>query len=113
MARQHFGCSTLQYLFLENDGGSGTASGHWEKKFFGNELMTGQMSGYPIMSNITLAVMEDSGWYKVNYDTAQNFTWGKGYGCSFFGSSCSGFKEFCTKDKQFVCDKSYMFKGFC
>ncbi len=70
MARKHFGCSTLEHLYLENEGGSGTASSHWEKQFLGNELITGFISGNPVLSNISLALLEDSGWYKVNYDTA-------------------------------------------
>lgn len=40
----------MTYILLEDDGGSGTALGHWEKKFFGNEIMTGVMSGDPILS---------------------------------------------------------------
>ncbi len=70
MARKHFGCSTLEHIFLENEGGGGTASAHWEKQFLGNELMTGFTSGNPVLSNISLALLEDTGWYKVNYDTA-------------------------------------------
>jgi hypothetical protein len=36
---------------------------HFEKLFFGNELMTGISTGNPILSEILLALMEDSGWY--------------------------------------------------
>jgi len=31
-----------------------------------------------LIDNITLAVFEDSGWYRVNYDYADNFQWGRG-----------------------------------
>lgn len=53
----------MEYILLEDDGGEGTATGHWEKKLLGNELMTGIMSGDPINSQITLGLLEDSGWY--------------------------------------------------
>lgn len=67
----------MSFVLLEDDGGSGTATGHWEKKFFGNELMTGIMTGNPVTSYVTLGLMEDSGWYQVNYDTANILYWGK------------------------------------
>jgi len=31
-----------------------------------------------LIDNITLAVFEDSGWYRVNYAYADNFIWGRG-----------------------------------
>jgi len=31
-----------------------------------------------LVDNITLAVFEDSGWYRVNYAYADNFLWGRG-----------------------------------
>jgi len=31
-----------------------------------------------LIDNITLAVFEDSGWYRVNYTYADNFVWGQG-----------------------------------
>ena len=30
------------------------------------------------IDNMTLAVFEDSGWYRVNYQFASNFVWGRG-----------------------------------
>ena len=34
-ATAHYNCSTLQGVELENQGGSGTASSHWEQRIFG------------------------------------------------------------------------------
>ena len=34
-ARDHFGCPTLEGVELENQGGSGTAISHWEKRILG------------------------------------------------------------------------------
>ena len=33
-ARSHFGCDTLEGAEIENQGGSGTAGSHWEKRLF-------------------------------------------------------------------------------
>lgn len=30
------------------------------------------------VDKITLAAFEDSGWYRVNYELADNFVWGRG-----------------------------------
>ena len=36
------------------------------------------------ISDITLAVLEDTGYYKVNYYTGGLFRFGKNQGCAFF-----------------------------
>lgn len=50
--------------------------------------MTGTHTQSPVFSRITLALMEDSGWYKVNYSMASPLNWGKGLGCDFVKKSC-------------------------
>ena len=37
-----------------------------------------------VISDITLALFEDSGFYKVNYYSGGLFKFGKNKGCSFF-----------------------------
>jgi len=37
--RTYFGCSTLEGAFLENQGSSGSALSHWERKTFFNEVI--------------------------------------------------------------------------
>ena len=62
--REHFACPTLEGAELEDQGGDGTAFTHWEKRIFQNEAMTGTVhTAQPAYSMITLALMEDSGWY--------------------------------------------------
>ena len=36
-----------------------------------------------VVSDISLAIFEDSGWYEVNYYTGGLFKTGKGEGCNF------------------------------
>ena len=50
--------------------------------------MTGTYTQNPVMSRVTLALMEDTGWYKVNYIMAEYLEWGKGLGCDFVKKSC-------------------------
>lgn len=86
--RNHFDCPELEGAELEDQGGEGTALTHWEKRILENEAMTGTHTQNPVFSRITLALMEDSGWYKVNYSMATPLSWGKGLGCDFVMKSC-------------------------
>jgi len=88
-ARRHFNCSTLEGLELEDDGGSGTASSHWERRVAMYEYMNGVSSYQPIFSRFTFALFEDSGWYQANYTFATENLFGKNQGCSFVSSLCS------------------------
>ncbi|XP_068688263.1 leishmanolysin-like peptidase [Montipora foliosa] len=87
-AQKHFNCSSLEGAELENQGGKGTKLAHWEKRIFGNEGMTGIFTQYSVFSRLTLALMEDTGWYKVNYEMAEPLLWGKNLGCLFAKNSC-------------------------
>lgn len=51
--------------------------------------MTGTHTQNPVYSRITLAIMEDTGWFRVNYSLAQNLKWGKNLGCGFAMESCA------------------------
>ncbi|KAI0207674.1 Leishmanolysin-like peptidase [Lamellibrachia satsuma] len=86
--RKHFACPTLEGAELENQGTLGTALTHWEKRVFENEAMTGSFTQHPVISRVTLALMEDTGWYQANYDFAEELTWGRGLGCDFVKWSC-------------------------
>ncbi|XP_055902649.1 leishmanolysin-like peptidase isoform X2 [Eupeodes corollae] len=86
--RKHFNCPDLEGAELEDQGGEGTALTHWEKRILENEAMTGTHTQSPVFSRITLALMEDSGWYKANFSMASPLSWGKGLGCTFAMRSC-------------------------
>eukprot|EP00340_Litonotus_pictus_P002591 CAMPEP_0170522668 /NCGR_PEP_ID=MMETSP0209-20121228/8095_1 /TAXON_ID=665100 ORGANISM="Litonotus pictus, Strain P1" /NCGR_SAMPLE_ID=MMETSP0209 /ASSEMBLY_ACC=CAM_ASM_000301 /LENGTH=608 /DNA_ID=CAMNT_0010810301 /DNA_START=317 /DNA_END=2140 /DNA_ORIENTATION=- len=83
-AREHFNCSNLMGVPLEYHGGEGTAGAHWSKRFMNTDYMIADSYGENSFSEITLAIFEDSGWYKVDYSKANLFTWGKNKGCGFF-----------------------------
>ena len=66
---------------------------HWEKRAFENEAMTGTHTQNPVYSRITLALMEDTGWYKANMELAQSLSWGRNLGCDFAQRSCMEWME--------------------
>ena len=39
-ARKYFGCTTINGVEIENEGGSGSAGAHWERAILHNEQMT-------------------------------------------------------------------------
>jgi Leishmanolysin len=59
---------------VENEGGPGTADGHWRESVFGSELMTGFVNpGQNPLSVVTLAALADQG-YAVDFATADAYS---------------------------------------
>ncbi len=118
-ARRHFNCNNIDGMELENQGGRGTVMNHWEARLMLSDYMIGFGYDDNTISEMTLALFEDSGWYKVNYYTGGLFRWGKGQGCSFLNTTCiiSGSvrfnNEFCYDMNIPTCSNSRMAKGIC
>ncbi|EAS03002.1 leishmanolysin family protein (macronuclear) [Tetrahymena thermophila SB210] len=113
LAQDHFGCPTLNKVPLEDEGGPATFGTHWERKAFGNELMTGSQLYDSVFSKFTAAMFTASGWYQVvDYMTA-TLTWGVGEKCEFVEYSCpKSSKEFCSV-KGSACSYDYVSPGTC
>jgi hypothetical protein len=119
-AKKHYNCENITGVELENQGGQGTVSSHWEARTMLSDYMIGVSYDEMTISDITLAFMEDSGWYKVNYYTGGLFRYGKNGGCGFLTNKCvssSGSveftNEFCNKKYAPSCTASKMSKGIC
>ena len=50
--------------------------------------MTGVFTYDPVFSRLSLAVMEDSGWYGVDYSSGGSLLWGRGKGKTFVEEGC-------------------------
>jgi len=87
-AKKHYNCDTLEGVPLEFNGGQSAVGGHWSRKAMNTDYMIGRSHGENLISEITLALFEDSGWYKIEYDKANMFHWGKNKGCDFFSKNC-------------------------
>ena len=118
-ARQHFNCTTLNGVPLENQGSTGSAGSHWEARYMLGDYMISSDYCDNVISDLTLALFEDSGLYKVNYYSGGLFKFGKNMGCSFFDKKCieggtTDFEEeFCTVDSQYFCSRTKLNKGQC
>ena len=117
-AREHFDCSSITRIPLENQGGTGSVGSHWESRYMLGDYMIS--TDYPdqAISDITLGLFEDSGFYKVNYYSGGLFKFGKGKGCEFFNKDCienekATFEEFCDTANAAMCSSSRTLKSSC
>lgn len=126
--REHFNCSTLEGAELEDQGLDGTSMTHWEKRLFENEAMTGTHTQNSVYSRLTLAVLQDTGWYVANFSRAERLEWGKNLGCDFAKQSCKSWiinrrakglsiKPFCDRVKgdllRISCSEDRSSKAVC
>jgi leishmanolysin len=93
-ARAHFGCATLAGVELEDQGGSGIAGSHWERRGLNGEMMTGITSSTDVLTAITLGLLQDTGFYFPNQDfyftgLATTLKFGNNAGCSFISDKCN------------------------
>ncbi|EFA77938.1 hypothetical protein PPL_08583 [Heterostelium album PN500] len=89
IVRTHFDCDKMPGAELENNGGDGTRNSHWKATIFNTELMIGYGQAVAPLSNLTLALLYDSGWYGlINLDQAEPLRFGRAKGCSFALDSC-------------------------
>jgi leishmanolysin len=117
-AKEHYNCSSIIRIPLENQGGSGSVGSHWESRYMLGDYMIS--TDYPdqAISDITLGLFEDTGFYKVNYYSGGLFKFGKGKGCEFFNKDCiendkATFDEFCDTAKEAMCTSSRAIKSSC
>jgi leishmanolysin-like peptidase len=96
VVRNLFNCSTLTGARLENEATNTAdcAGTHWHERQFFNALLSAYFNSYgdtgqaDVLSPLTLALLEDSGWYKVSYDGIGNFPYGLALGCDFAIKDC-------------------------
>ncbi|CAI2730968.1 unnamed protein product [Schistosoma spindalis] len=121
--RKHYNCPTLDGIDIENEGGEGTAGSHFEKRTVGDETMAGVTGVKTVLSRLTLAFFEDSGWWDVDYSVAEEWYYGKNLGCTFVMGSCyaymtqmkqagKGIEPYCDEMSSLMCYHQKAF-GVC
>eukprot|EP00761_Pharyngomonas_kirbyi_P014446 gb/GECH01014476.1/.p1 GENE.gb/GECH01014476.1/~~gb/GECH01014476.1/.p1 ORF type:complete len:597 (+),score=98.17 gb/GECH01014476.1/:1-1791(+) len=99
---------------------------HWESRLFPEDIMavrpSPSLTNNYQLSRLTLAALEDSGWYGVDYKTASSNTWGQGLGCGFSQEPCNKWGTFeavglsgyhCTDNTPSACTFDLRAKGSC
>ncbi|KAJ6320758.1 hypothetical protein OIU78_016033 [Salix suchowensis] len=116
-SRHHYGAFSGNFtgLELEDGGGRGTSGSHWEKRLLMNEIMTGSVDTRSVVSKMTLALLEDSGWYRANYSMADHLDWGRNQGTDFVTSSCNLWKGayHCNTTQLSGCTYNREAEGYC
>eukprot|EP01017_Pseudomicrothorax_dubius_P004105 TRINITY_DN10749_c0_g1_i2.p1 TRINITY_DN10749_c0_g1~~TRINITY_DN10749_c0_g1_i2.p1 ORF type:complete len:306 (-),score=64.28 TRINITY_DN10749_c0_g1_i2:77-994(-) len=80
--------------------------------------MTASLSNSSVLSGLTLALLESSGWYQVDKSNAQLLSAGSRQGCRFLESHCiqNGkviLEGFCSQQDPEGCTLNHLAKGFC
>ncbi|KAK6115839.1 hypothetical protein DH2020_008108 [Rehmannia glutinosa] len=110
-SRYHYGAFSQNFTGLElEDGGS-----HWEKRLLMNEIMTGSVDTRSVVSKMTLALLEDSGWYRANYSMADRLDWGRNQGTEFVTFPCNLWKGAyrCNSTQFSGCTYNREAEGYC
>lgn len=118
-AKQHFNCQTITGIPLEDQIYLGISPGsHWDARYMLGDYMIASFYSDMVLSDITLALFEDTKYYNVEYYTGGLFKFGKNKGCNFINKNCVINKEplsseFCTTFDTPLCTSSKLSKGNC
>ena len=114
-----FGCNSIIGMELEEQGGIDTSNSHWGMRIIFNDIMISHVINDAIYSTITLALLEDTGWYQVDYSFGQIPIFARNIGCSYFQNTCltnsiSNFPGlFCNNTQSGSCDYFRLNKASC
>jgi hypothetical protein len=118
--QKYYNCPTAIGMELENvTSGSNLPTGpHWESRLMKSDNMAPYDFPERHMSEITLALFEDSGWYKTNAYTGGLFQYGKNGGCKFLESKCIENEQatnrvFCSKKDEPMCSSGNIYRSAC
>ena len=89
-AKAYFNCESITGVELEDTGGYDNYNhSHWEARILLGEYMNSEVhTPEQAISGFTLALLEDSGWYKTNMYTGGLMRYGKFQGCDFLYKDC-------------------------
>ncbi|KAF8290433.1 putative surface protease GP63 [Trypanosoma cruzi] len=117
--REHFNCVSATGMELEDEGGERTASSHWKRRNAKDELMAG-ISGIGYYTSLTMAALEDTGFYMANWGMEEPMSWGKNTGCALLKEKCliNGVNKhpemFCTAESSLLlCTSDRLALGHC
>ena len=88
LAKKYYGCNNIIGVELEDQ--DGRTNSHWEARTLLGEYMNSDLyKPEQVISEFTLALLYDSGWYEVNYFTGGLMRFGMHKKCEFLDSDCT------------------------
>ena len=124
-ASSYFNCNKIEGIELDSNSNSEKLpNSHWNARILlGDYMISGKYYPEQVISEITLALLEDLGWYKINYYTGGLMRFGKNKGCEFLEKDCiksdgndvvSSFpNEFCSPNSFSTCSSGRLSRGYC
>ena len=118
-AQEFYGCGSLEGLELENWGLDGVQipSSHWDNRVVLGDVMIPYVPLGPTYAAFTLAVFADSGWYDINWEYAQESTYGEVKDAIGLIINvllmASQFDEFCSEESDLSCGRAQIGKFYC
>ena len=115
-AKKYYSCENLIGMELEDQ--EGRTNSHWEARTLLGEYMNSDHYFLEqSISEFTLALLEDSGWYKANYYTGGLMRYGKNKGCNFLNEDCNNTfqhkNEFFSKSEdKYGCSSGRQSRGY-
>ena len=116
LGKKYYNCENITGIELEDQ--DGRTNSHWEARILLGDYMNSEHYSLElVISEFTLALLEDSGWYKINYYTGGLMRFGKNKGCNFLYEDClliSQFKNefFNFGDTRFGCSSGRQSRGY-
>ncbi|PWV11799.1 putative surface protease GP63 [Trypanosoma cruzi] len=116
--REHFNCMSATGMELEDQIGA-TTSSHWKRRNAKDEMMA-SLSGIGYYTALTMAALEDTGFYRANWGMEEPMSWGNNSGCALLTEKCvvngvTKYPEmFCTAESSlFLCTSDRLALGGC
>ena len=104
VARNHFDCQSLAGARLENFESTCVGS-HWDERLFLTDILSPALAWRNnLLSPLTLALLEDTGWYHVNYENVTVPSFGLGAGCDFVEKPCIQNDRVPSYAQDYFCD---------
>ena len=117
-AKKYYNCSE-NIIGIDLEDQDNRTNSHWEARVLLGEYMNSEpYFSEQVISEFTLALLEDSGWYEVYYYTGGLMRYGKHKGCDFLNKDCTSVfqNEFFSRGEDIStpsCSSGRLSRSYC
>ena len=108
-AQDYYGCSNVPYIEFSNENEKeDVPNSHWEGRLLLGDIMTLDLY-YPeqVISEFTLILLEQLGWYEIKHFTGGLMKFGRGQGCDFYQKDCLSLDDEIVRFPNEFCAQSF------
>lgn len=88
LARDYFGCDSIEGVEMENQGGSGSLGSHFEHRMVREDLMVSHADKNLQFTEFLAVLLEETHWYRINRKYVGRSLIGYKAGCSYINEKC-------------------------